>query len=239
MRLTKTLVTAASLLFFTGMTTVVEAKAHKAKHHVAEHSSHKGGKHDHVYHGSFSEEQLNNLSFAHKVGVRDGLWNPKILQGILLQESRATNPPIGKHSYYGVGQIKVGTAMEVLDQYPHLKTDYGVKTRNHRDIAKKLASDPRFNIEVASKLLKNYHEEKPNDSFAIAAYNLGLGGARQRRNHDNLGYVKEVKHKMTWLASIEPWQQPEVATPKHLVSVDSPFLTQLEKKGRVYAVLIP
>jgi hypothetical protein len=239
MRLTKTLVTAASLLFFTGMTTVVEAKSHKAKHHVVGHSSHKGGKHDHVRHGSFSEEQLNILSFAHKVGVRDRLWNPKILQGILLQESSATNPPIGKHSYYGVGQIKVGTAMEVLDQYPNLKTDYGVKTRNHREIARKLANDPHFNIEVASKLLKNYHAEKSNDSFAIAAYNLGLGGARHRRNHDSLGYVRGVKHKMTWLASIEPWQQPEVAKPKPLFGVDAPFPTHSEKKGRVYAVLMP
>jgi soluble lytic murein transglycosylase-like protein len=133
--------------------------------------------------------------------------SPKLLQGIVLQESLAGKLPhydvsgqqfgLGPDKrYYGLAQIKLVAAWQVLNRYPYLLKKFHFQTVTDEEVIAKLIYNPVFNLTVAAKYIKilktmGYHSFK-----ALAtAYNLGPGGA-QNVNPNNDPYAQGVLHKV-------------------------------------------
>lgn len=132
----------------------------------------------------FTNRQQALLNVAYETADRDGIKPPQLLQGILLQESRAGDLPSYKvagpvgNRYYGVGQIKLGAAKDVLRHYPEMWLSYGFQTRTDDEVMARLIEDDRFNIAVASKYLLLLRKSGFRSPKALAvAYNKGPGGA--------------------------------------------------------------
>jgi hypothetical protein len=128
--------------------------------------------------------QQRLLEIAYKTAKSDGLPYPQLLQGILLQETRAGRMPIYKvagpagHHYYGVCQIKMDAARDVLIRYPELWAAYGFHTHTDEEVIAKLIENDQFNIAVASKYLTILRSSGYSSPRALAvAYNRGPGGA--------------------------------------------------------------
>jgi len=122
---------------------------------------------------ALTPEQQHLLTFAHKVAMRDG-HPPKYVQGILLTESDAgMNPTMNKKKkYFGVGQIKLVAAKEVLETYPYLEKKYSVKTDSA--IVRALKTNPYFSTEVLSKYLVIIEERYGHTgNRLLEAYNQG------------------------------------------------------------------
>jgi hypothetical protein len=128
-----------------------------------------------------SVKQKNLLHMAFDIAKRDGHDFPYLLQGIILQESNAGENRNGLKptSYYGVGQIKVSAARDVLDRFPSMKIRFGPNLKTDAQIKKRLIEDDIFNLAVASKyllLMKTYGFKTPRQ--LALAYNQGPGGAK-------------------------------------------------------------
>jgi hypothetical protein len=134
---------------------------------------------------NLTQKQYGLLNFAYQVAKEDGVKNPQYLQGVLFQESKLgqyngyqvaglTNKPGDR--YFGIGQIKLAAAKAVVLQYPDL-WKY-LNTHTDEELEAKLILDDQFNIRVASKYLLMMGINK-DPTFAITAYNQGLGGAQQ------------------------------------------------------------
>jgi hypothetical protein len=125
------------------------------------------------------------LEIAYHVAEQDGLEYPGLLQGIIMQESGAgahpsykvAGPP-GRERYYGVGQIKLDAARDVLRHYPTLWQQFRFQTHTDEEIVAKLIDDDVFNITVASKylLLLRASGYRTPGQLAVA-YNKGPGAA--------------------------------------------------------------
>ncbi len=151
--------------------------------------------------GSFAQllpENLSNqqnilLNKAYKIAKEDGHKNPELLQGIILQETKAGAMKSYKvagqefglktgERYYGVGQIKVSAAKHVLSKYPEMKKEFNFHTNTDDEIIAKLVENDKFNLAIASKyllILKEDHGYKDDSSLA-GAYNQGPTGAKKR-----------------------------------------------------------
>lgn len=147
---------------------------------------------------NLSPKQHELLSFAYVVAKNDGYKNPEYLQGLILQESnaggsnnfRVAGDPIKKENqYYGVGQIKIAAALDVLKNFPEM---WGfMQTRTIEELQAKLILDDHFNIRIASKYLLLMGVNK-SASFALTAYNRGIGGAQNIIDHSQFEYTKGV-----------------------------------------------
>lgn len=142
-----------------------------------------------------TEEQVSLLRLAYDIGFQDGgVRHARLVQSTLLQESIAgqlgrvghRTAPVGKRSY-GVMQVKVTAAQDVLQDHAHLNNSSTVE-----DLIVRLMTDDEYNIRVASKFLLYLREKTANDASALVAYNIGLRGARRYEDHDEFGYVKSV-----------------------------------------------
>lgn len=134
--------------------------------------------------------QARNLAMAFEIAKKDGHAYPQLLQGIILQESRAGDMEkfrvagqefgLGPNQrYYGVGQIKLSAARDVLVRYPEMWNEFDFQTSTDEEVIAKLIENDEFNISVASKyllILREYGYTTPQQ-LAIA-YNRGPGGAR-------------------------------------------------------------
>lgn len=147
---------------------------------------------------NLSSRQHELLSFAYTVAKNDGHKNPEYLQGLILQESaaggaqnfRVAGDPIKKENqYYGVGQIKIAAALDVLKRHPEMWNF--LQTKTIEELQAKLILDDYFNIRVASKYLLLMGVNKSAE-FAISAYNRGLGGAQNIINHSQFEYTRGV-----------------------------------------------
>jgi hypothetical protein len=120
--------------------------------------------------------QKKHLKTAYRTAQKDGLKKPLILSGIIMQESKAglqKNFRTSKHKKMidqttGLGQIKVGTARDVIKRHPELKQKMSSNNLPHE-----IAYNDNFNIAVASLYLKDLSEECKSDASLIAAYNSG------------------------------------------------------------------
>ena len=158
---------------------------------------------------NLTKDQYAVLNKAYTQAKQDGHKSPEILQGILLQETKAGamrsykvagQELNSKEKYYGLGQIKLGAAKDVLKTWPELYSKYGFHTKEDEEIIAHLILNDDFNIEVASKYLKLLRDRSSNksDNFIIAAYNRGLGGAKELGNQvANFHYVKGVRNFIT------------------------------------------
>ncbi len=154
---------------------------------------------------NLTEKQYNLLNLAYDMGKSAGLTDPKLVQGILFQESRAG--AIGSYKvaghelglkanerYYGVGQIKLQTAKHVLGKFSQLYEKYDFHTRTDEEIIANLIMNDEFNLDIASRYLKIISAEYCKDpSCIIASYNKGPTGAKELQNPSALDYVQKVK----------------------------------------------
>lgn len=148
-----------------------------------------------------SKDQRNLLKIAYKIAADDGHTNPEIVQAILLQETSAgamksykvANP--GKNAYFGLLQIKVGAARDVLKRHPQLWAKYNFHTTTDDEIKANLILNDYFNLEIGSKyllLLKNQYGF--SGRTLMNAYNRGPGGVKSV--DDNYHYAIGAERKL-------------------------------------------
>lgn len=134
---------------------------------------------------SLSASQNRLLTEAYKIAKVDGHKNPEIVQAVLLQETQAgsmktfrvANP--GPEAYFGVMQIKLKAAKDVLNQVPSLYAKYGLQTRTDDEIKANLILNDKFNVEVGSKyLLMLQRQYGFTGRTLLNAYNRGPGGVQ-------------------------------------------------------------
>lgn len=153
-----------------------------------------------------SAEQSSLLSLAYDIGfMHGGKSHAKLVQAVLMQESLAgalgrighLTAPVGKRSY-GVMQVKVTAARDVLRKYPglgHFATD--------EELIAKLISDDGFNIRVASRYLKYLRAQTKSDMAALVAYNIGPTNARTVEDPAQFAYVARVQRYLAEV--VEPF----------------------------------
>lgn len=146
--------------------------------------------------------QADVLAIAYRTAKKDGHKHPELLQGILLQESKAGGLSSYKVAgqefgltvnkrYYGIGQLKVSAAKDVLNRYPSMWREFGFQTRTDEEIIAKLIENDAFNISIASKYLLILQSQGAGSSpqQLAAAYNQGVAGAEAGKG---LGYSRAV-----------------------------------------------
>lgn len=150
-----------------------------------------------------TRDQAEVLSMAYSIAKKDGHKYPQLLQGIVMQESNAgaarsykvAGQEFGLKTndrYYGVSQIKLVAAKEVLHRYPELRKDFNFHTKEDEEIVAKLIEDNKFNISVASKYLLVLKSLGYDTIKHLAlAYNQGPSGAKNH-NADTHHYPKGV-----------------------------------------------
>ena len=140
-------------------------------------------------------EQVDLLKQAYDIGNEDGgEQHALLLQSTLLQESIAgqlgrvghRTAPVGKRSY-GVMQIKVSAASDVLEEHPQLGISH-----TEEELIVRLMTDDDFNIRIASKFLLYLRDKTSSDAEALVAYNMGLQGSKRFESHEDVHYVKSV-----------------------------------------------
>ncbi|MBT9137519.1 MAG: hypothetical protein DDT31_00050 [Syntrophomonadaceae bacterium] len=151
-------------------------------------------------------KQQRLLNMAYQIGKENGFDNPEIIQAILLKETLAggmesykvSNP--GPNAYFGLMQIKLVAAKEVLARSPELFARHNFHTRTNEEIRANLILNERFNIEVATKyLLILKHEYGFSGRQLLNAYNRGPTGVRSVG--DNYHYAIGAERRLA------AWQQ--------------------------------
>ncbi len=142
-----------------------------------------------------TEEQVGLLKLAYDIGYQDaGEQHAILLQSTLLQETIAGQlgrvghraAPVGKRSY-GVMQIKVAAALDVLDGHPQLGA-----SRTDEELIVRLMTDDAFNLRIASKFLLFLRNKTNSDAEALMAYNMGLRASKRFEAHEDFYYVKSI-----------------------------------------------
>ena len=132
-----------------------------------------------------SEEQAHILNTAYAVAKKDGLKDPKLLPAILIQETKAGADPKylnPKKGNFGISQIRINTAKEVLKQNNDLARRFKITANADNDtIAHKLTHDNSFSLAIASRYLSMLSALgfKTPQQLALA-YNRGPGGAKHK-----------------------------------------------------------
>jgi soluble lytic murein transglycosylase-like protein len=147
---------------------------------------------------SNSQRQLLNAAYA--IAKADGHKNPELVQGIILQESKAGAMSSYKvagnpgDQYYGLMQIKKEAALDVLKVYPELYKKYSFQTRTNDELVANLILTPKFNIEVGSKYLKILQTRYGfSGRELVNAYNRGPGGVKAVGNDFHYAIGAEAK----------------------------------------------
>ena len=132
------------------------------------------------------------LAEAYDIAKTDGHKHPELVQAILLQETmaggmkafRVANP--GPEAYFGLMQIKLGAAKDVLSAWPGMYAKFGLQSRNDDEIKANLILNDKFNIAVGSKYLLVLQKRYGYSGHALmVAYNKGPGGAQGVDPSDN------------------------------------------------------
>lgn len=140
---------------------------------------------------NLSDKQHKILNAAYRIAKDDGHKDPTLIQGIILKETLAgglKSYAVAGHElglkanerYYGVGQIKVAAAKDVLKEFPELKREFDFHTNTDEEIIAKLIENIEFNLSVVSKyvlILKQRYGYK-SDAAVAGAYNQGPQGAK-------------------------------------------------------------
>lgn len=160
-------------------------------------------------HASQFTDELNQkkyiLSLVHTIWKKTDV-QPEIGQAIFMQETRGImdlttvigdkSQPKGKQSY-GIMQVKVVTALDVLHRYPTVCIQRFKTTQVDRiptmDIVRKLTTDMNFNILVSALHFKQLSAKLPH-TLAIAAYNGGVRGVTERYNPAAVAYAQMVTY---------------------------------------------
>lgn len=130
-----------------------------------------------------TQHQILNKAYAQ--AKADGHRNPELVQGVLLQETHAGGLSSYKvagnrgDEYYGLGQLKVGAARDVMAAWPSLWTKYGFHTKTDDELKANLILNQAFNIEMTSKYLRLLQTRYGfSGRELVNAYNRGPGGVK-------------------------------------------------------------
>lgn len=156
---------------------------------------------------NMTTKQYDLINYAYQVAKDDGHKNPQLLEGLIMQESHAGNLPgfrvaglenkVGDR-YFGIAQIKLNAAKEVMQKYPAMWK--GLDTHTDEELQARLILDDKFNIRVASKYVLLMGVNK-NPDQGITAYNQGALGAQSIDPHTH-PYTVKVKAYANQLQSI-------------------------------------
>lgn len=158
---------------------------------------------------NLTNKQAELLSYAYKVAKEDGHTIPEYYQGVIYEESKAggiKNYKIGGkpgNLYYGIPQIKLGSAKEVLKKYPSL----GSFDRDDKIISK-LMHDDRWSTRVGSKYLLMMSKGKTPEQ-GLVAYNKGFSGAKGVNPLTNR-YAKKVLHNTKTVVKLLNEKNPNI-----------------------------
>ena len=164
-----------------------------------------------------TSRQAELLALAYDVAKGDGHRYPQLLQGIILQETLAGeyhSYKVAGHElglktnqrYYGVAQIKLAAARDVLSSFPRLVEEFDFHTMTDEEVIAKLIENDHFNLAVASKyllILKRYGYDTIKE--LALAYNQGPGGAKA---HDPETFHYSVK-VMKYIQELKPKSRPK------------------------------
>lgn len=130
-----------------------------------------------------SSTQVLRLAYAQ--AKADGHKDPAIVQGVILQESKAGDMAsyrvvgIRGNENFGLGQLKLGAARDVMALWPALWTKYSFHTRTDDELKANLILNQSFNIEMTSKYLKLLSTRYGFQGRELLnAYNRGPGGVK-------------------------------------------------------------
>ena len=160
-----------------------------------------------------TDRQAEVLSMAYNIAKNDGHDDPKLLQAIVYQESKAGQFPSYKvagqsyglttnNRYYGLSQIKLSAAKDVLKRWPEMRKEFKFQTDTDEEIIAKLIENDKFNLSVASKyliLLSSYGYSSVRE--VALAFNQGPGGAKKFNAGDH-PYSNGVVNNMKFLHDI-------------------------------------
>lgn len=151
---------------------------------------------------NLANSQHQVLNVAYEQAKADGHRDPQLVQGVLLQESHAGGLAAYKvagnkgDEYYGLGQLKLGAARDVMKAYPELWDKYKFQTHTDDELKANLILNPRFNIEVTSKYLKLLQKLYGfTGRDLVNAYNRGPGGVKSIDSAD-FHYAREMEAKL-------------------------------------------
>lgn len=151
---------------------------------------------------NLANSQHQVLNVAYTIAKADGHRNPELVQGILLQESKAGAMNSYKvagnkgDEYYGLGQLKLGAARDVMAAFPKLWEKYAFQTKTDDELKANLILNPTFNIEITSKYLKLLQTRYGlTGRELVNAYNRGPGGVKAIDN-STFHYARGVEEKL-------------------------------------------
>lgn len=134
---------------------------------------------------NLSNAQFQLLNEAYSIAKADGHKSPEIVQGILLQETKAGGMDKYKvagnagDQYYGLMQLKVGAARDVMSRFPTLWSKYAFHTRTDDELKANLILNNHFNMEIGSKYLLVLQKDYGFTGRELMnAYNRGPGGVK-------------------------------------------------------------
>lgn len=146
---------------------------------------------------NLTERQVEVLTLAYTTAKQDG-HKPELLQGIVMQESSAGEASAykvvvdGRSRFYGLTQITLAAARDVIRKFPQLKKQFKFQTSTDEELVAKLIENDAFNLAVASKyllILKRFGFDTIKQ--LALAYNQGPGAAKDM-DADTLDYVRGV-----------------------------------------------
>lgn len=137
-----------------------------------------------------TSRQLAVLAYAKKVAIEDGNPSPETFQALLFQETKAGGMKsfrVAGHDmglatnkrYYGIGQVKLSAAKDVLKRYPSLNrfSETGTFKTDEEIIANLILND-EFNIRISSKYLLMASPSSDME-VKVTSYNQGAAGAKR------------------------------------------------------------
>lgn len=131
-----------------------------------------------------SSSQHVILNKAYAIAKADGHKNPELVQGVILQESHAGqgNYKVAGNKgdeYFGLGQLKLGAAKEVMSAWPALWAKFKFQGKSDDELKANLILNSDFNMEVTSKYLKLLQQRYGfTGRELVNAYNRGPGGVK-------------------------------------------------------------
>lgn len=166
---------------------------------------------------NISKDQYNILLKAETIAKEVGVRYPSKFQALLWQETHAGGlnswrvagyeslPPLKR--YYGVGQVKVAAAKDMIKKHPSLnRFSHTGKFKTDDEILAHLALDDEFNIWVAAYYFKWMGRNNVDTNYQITAYNRGYEGARHIENTAEFHYTKMVNiHEKTIIKTIHEY----------------------------------
>jgi hypothetical protein len=165
----------------------------------------------HITNGNLVE----NLSLVFNIGKQVG--DPETLQAILLQETNGgrselignKDSPVGKRSY-GLMQVQVCAAREVLERNPELLQTY-FRGRKYGNIADEevialLLVNREANVKIAAYHFRYYKTLAGGDwDKTVAGYNGGVVLMQKIKHPAEFRYVKDIRQKLT--STIRPFNR--------------------------------